>query len=76
MPSPSSPTTYVGVQVTRARIRAGLTQLELAHAIGLSGDDAGASISRLENGVNEPRLEKLILIADVLEVPLHSLLPT
>jgi transcriptional regulator with XRE-family HTH domain len=66
---------YVGSAVAKARARAKLTQLELAHAIGLSGEDAGAAISRLENGVQEPRLDKLIRIAGVLRVPLDSLLP-
>lgn len=77
MPSAPTPSAaaYVGRQVTLARIRADLTQLQLAHKIGLQGDDAGAHISRLENGIQEPRLDKLIRIADALEVPLHSLLP-
>lgn len=76
MSSPApSPASYVGSAVARARARAKLTQLELAHRIGLSGDDAGAAISRLESGAQEPRLEKLIAIAKVLKVPLESLLP-
>lgn len=72
---PSSPTLYVGNAVAKARVEAMMTQLQLAHAIGLAGEDAGAAISRLENGEQEPRLGKLIRIAEALGVPLESLLP-
>lgn len=75
MPSAPTPTEYVGTQVCLARNRAKLTQKELAHKIGLQGEDAGAAISRLESGIQEPRLEKLIRIAEALEVTLESLLP-
>lgn len=76
MPSTTStPALRVGTKVARARTKAKLTQLQLAHKIGLSGDDAGAAISRLESGTQEPRLEKLIRIAAALRVPLESLLP-
>jgi len=71
-----NPTAYVGTQVAHYRAKANLTQLQLAHAIGLSGEDAGAAISRLESGLQEPRLEKLIRIAEALGVSLESLLPT
>lgn len=78
MPAPTSnlnPTAAVGAAVARARTKRKMTQLELAHAIGLSGDDAGAAISRLESGTQEPRLDKLMRIAGVLKVSLESLLP-
>jgi len=75
----SSPTpthaAVVGVAVAKARTKRGLTQLQLAHKIGLSGDDAGAAISRLESGTQEPRLAKLSLIAKVLGVHISELLP-
>lgn len=74
--STSNPVSYVGKRVAAARALAGMTQLELAHKIGLVGSDAGAAISRLENGTQEPRLDKLIRIASVLKVSLDSLLPT
>lgn len=72
----SRSTAYVGAQIAAARLRAKLTQLELAHKIGLRGEDAGSAISRIENGVQEPRLERIIEIAQALEVSLESLLPT
>lgn len=76
MSSPTdNPAVYVGQCVAKARMAANMTQLELAHKIGLAGDDAGAAISRLETGAQEPRLAKLIQIAKVLKVPLESLLP-
>ena len=70
------PATLIGERVAAARVLAGLTQLELAHKIGLTGSDAGAAISRLESGTQEPRMKKLIRIAKVLKVSLDSLLPT
>jgi len=72
----STPTAVVvGALVAAARNRIGMSQLDLAHKIGLSGEDAGAAISRLESGVQEPRLDKLIRISNALKVPLESLLP-
>lgn len=68
-----STTQYIGQQVAAARIRAELTQAQLAHALGLR--NGVAFISRLENGVNEVRLGKLIEIAKVLNVPPEELLP-
>jgi transcriptional regulator with XRE-family HTH domain len=56
-------------------MKAGLSQLDLAQKIGLHGEGSDAAISRLEAGLREPRLGKLIQIADALNVPLESLLP-
>lgn len=70
-----SPTAKVGHAVARARANAKLTQLELAHLIGLAGADAGSAISRIENDAQQPRLTTLIKIAEVLHVPVTSLLP-
>lgn len=64
-------------RATRKRLTlSGITQLELAHRIGMTGEDAGADICRIERGQQEPRLSKLIQIAEALGVPLESLLPT
>ena len=71
----TSSAVYVGQRVAEARIKARMTQLELAQKIGLEGEGSDAGISRLEAGLQEPRLDKLIRIADALEVPLESLLP-
>lgn len=86
-----SPTVHVGQAVAAARAAAkptrrelaqrnpqgqraiiGITQAELAHRIG---GESSASISRLESGFHEPRLGKLIQIAEALGVTLESLLP-
>lgn len=75
MRTPSPTTLYVGKRVAEARAQKGISQLKLAHDIGRIGDDAGAHISRIESGVQEPKLETLIRIAEALEVPLESLLP-
>lgn len=70
-----SSTTQVGENIRTARANAGITQLALAHAIGYNGDDAGAYISRVESGAQEPRLDTLTRIAEALGVTTCSLLP-
>lgn len=65
---------YLGQNIHDARTNLQKTQLQLAHAIGLKGDDAGAYISRVEAGQQEPRLHTLMRIAKALKVPLEDLL--
>lgn len=65
----------LGENIQTARKAANLTQLALAHAIGYTGSDAGAYISRVESGSQEPRLDTLQRIADALGVAVCSLLP-
>lgn len=69
-PQPSK----LGQHLKTARMAIPLTQLQLAHKIGLKGRDAGAYISRLESGEQEPRLTRLQTLARVLRVPLEKLL--
>jgi transcriptional regulator with XRE-family HTH domain len=64
----------IGLNIKEARERKDLTQLELAHKIGYQGDDAGAYISRLESGHQEPRLKTLQKIADALGMGVEKLL--
>lgn len=66
----------LGLNIRDARKAKGLTQLALAHKIGYSGDDAGAYISRLENGQQEPQVRTLRRIADALGVAMGTLLRT
>lgn len=54
------------------RKAAGLTQLDLAHAIGYTGPDAGSYICRLEAG-QQPRLSTLRRIAKALGCELGAL---
>lgn len=70
-----SSTAQIGENIRTARSNAGITQLALAHAIGYNGDDAGAYISRVESGAQEPRLDTLSRIAEALGVTTCSLLP-
>src|SRR5450755_423915 len=49
-------------QLTRERVRAGKTQAEVAKAI----DKPASDISRFERGDTDPRLSKLVCIADAL----------
>lgn len=65
----------LGENIRTARSNAGITQLALAHAIGYNGADAGAYISRVESGAQEPRLDTLSRIAEALGVTTCSLLP-
>lgn len=68
------PQETLGNRIRSARTRKGFTQLALAHAIGYSGDDAGAFISRVENDVQAPRIDNLRLIAEALGVSIASLI--
>ncbi len=70
---PKSPS--LGSAIKEARTKRGLTQLALANAIGLQGDDAGACVSRWEEGVYTPTFKNLSLIAEALGVGVGSLLP-
>lgn len=65
----------IGNNIRDVRNERGMTQLALAHAIGYNGDDAGAYISRVEAGQQEPRLDTLARIAEALGVTTCSLLP-
>lgn len=65
--------THLGANIRNAREAKPMTQLALAHAIGWVGPDAGAQISRFENGMKEPRFSTLERIAKALGVPLNTL---
>lgn len=62
----------VGALIARARRYAGVTQSELAAAVGC----AQSHISNWEAGKREPGVGDLLAIADALAVPLEALLPT
>jgi transcriptional regulator with XRE-family HTH domain len=77
---PESWTPYareLGVALSRARARRGLSQERLAHAAGLST----FTYRKLEKGASNPgtpanpRLHTLAVLAEVLGVPLTELLP-
>lgn len=57
-----------GWQVRRHRMRMGLSQLDLAEAIGRSPQ----MIGRIERGASAPSFETLEQIARVLETPPHA----
>ncbi|WP_043640689.1 helix-turn-helix domain-containing protein [Chromobacterium haemolyticum] len=60
----------LGRSIADARRAKGLTQEKLADVIGVEQE----SISRLERGVTLPSLSRLMHIADVLAVPIASLI--
>lgn len=55
--------------LTRIREERGLTQKELGRLIGV----AEATISNYENGKREPKLDKLVALADALNVSIDEL---
>lgn len=60
----------IGFRVQQARLNANLTQEELAEKANVSS----SFISRLENGRVLPGIERLCMLADVLDVGLQDLL--
>lgn len=55
----------LGIRIKNARLAVGLTQLQLALALGISD----RSISAYENGKTFPQLENIFLLSEALEVP-------
>lgn len=60
---------HVGDQIKQARIEKGMTQIELAKALGVSK----GTISRYELSSREPRYSQLCAIADALNIPVQQL---
>lgn len=60
----------MGKQIQGIRRKKGLSQEELAQAIG----STKSAISRYESGKRQPRLEQLQRIASALDVPIYELL--
>jgi transcriptional regulator with XRE-family HTH domain len=58
----------IGKIIRRQRKAAGITQATLAEAIGLESE----TVSRIENGVRLPSIEKLVEIADFFQVPVAT----
>lgn len=69
-----TPPPTIGEKILLLRTKAKLTQLQLAHAIGYTGDSAGAYISRLESNTQSPGLETLRKLAKALKVPVGQLI--
>jgi transcriptional regulator with XRE-family HTH domain len=55
----------IGMAIRNQRKAAGITQAMLAEAIGLESE----TVSRIENGIRLPTIEKLVEIADLFQVP-------
>lgn len=60
----------IGKNVQRERKKKGLTQEQLAEAAGISW----SAVSRFETGQSMPSLERIIKIAEVLDVGIETLL--
>ena len=66
----------LGKRIAEARELKGITQLQLAQAIGHTGPGVASSyISQVEAGKKIPKVETLIRLAEALGVTLQSLLP-
>ena len=61
----------IGGRIRRLRLAAGLSQPELAAALGLS---SRSTIAGIETGADRPGIELMIAIADYFKVPMDWLL--
>ena len=61
----------LGKRLALARLRAGMTQFQLAEAAGVK---SSTMISRYERGVRSPRITTLDALSDALDVPINRLL--
>lgn len=61
----------VGVTIATRRKAKGLTQAQLAEALGIEKE----TVSRIETGAISTTLSRLVQIADVLECPVCALFP-
>lgn len=64
-------TRAIGERVNYARVRAGLTQAQLAERVDLSA----TGVAKIERGEVEPRLQTLLRICEATKFPLPLLLP-
>lgn len=74
MPPTPKPPLPIGPNIRKIREMRGLTQLQLAHKAGYTGEDAGALISKIETGNQTPWVETLEKIAAALGVGMGKLL--
>lgn len=63
------------IRSARLAMQPHLTQLALAHKIGMSGPDAGSYICHVEKGKTTPRIDTLAKLAKVLKTDVHQLIP-
>jgi transcriptional regulator with XRE-family HTH domain len=64
--------TVLGERVRRARKQINMSQADLAVRLGLSR----TSIANLEAGRQRPAAHQVAMIAEVLDIPVHELLPS
>ena len=72
-PKDKQPKRSIGENILYHRKQRDLSQLELAHLIGLKGDDAGAHIARLELGKQKPRWTTLQRLCKALGVKISEM---
>lgn len=73
-PAPKQFPASLGASIKHYREKAAFTQLELAHAIGYTGPEAGSYISRLESGQQQPRVSTLHRLALALGIDAEALM--
>lgn len=67
--SPASDNSVFGRRLREARLRAGIAQERLGVMIGLDEGSSSARMSRYENGIHEPPLLTIQLLAKALRIP-------
>ena len=60
----------IGLKILNARIKKGLSRAELRKLSGVSE----SAIKQYENGSRQPQIVQLQLLANALEIPIHSLI--
>lgn len=61
--------------IRAARIKQGYTQQSLGEALGYEGTSADSTVRRWEAGSRPVPLEKIRKLAEVLQIPIDSLIP-
>lgn len=61
--------------IKTARLKARLTQQALGEALGYEGTSADSTVRRWESGSRPVPLEKIRKLAEVLQIPLDTLIP-
>ena len=65
----------VGDVIRVARIKKGMTQIELSEKLGYGANTMGSIIRGIESGRRLPPLDKIRALSQILDVPIDDLVP-
>ncbi len=65
----------VGEVIRQARIKQGITQVDLSVRMGYKPESLGISVRKWETGKALPPLDKIRDLAAILDVPIDALIP-